>query len=72
MMATAHTSSRWSSSTRSRGSMMSAMAALSPTLMWLSVFASHSDSSEAAAFGPLMPKLPVTSSSSTLAKQWTS
>ncbi|WVZ61812.1 hypothetical protein U9M48_011627 [Paspalum notatum var. saurae] len=74
MTATAHTSSRWSSSTTSSGSMMLLMLALSPPLMWFSVFVSHSDDSSdaAAAFGPLMPKLPVTSSSRTLPKQRTS
>jgi hypothetical protein len=50
--------------------MMSVMLVRSPLSMWLNVFQSHS--SEAALFHLLMPKLPVTSSSSTLPKQRTS
>jgi hypothetical protein len=38
MMATAHTSSRWFSSSKSGGSMMSAMLVWSPPLMWFNMF----------------------------------
>jgi hypothetical protein len=50
--------------------MMPAMLVRSPPLMQFSVFESHS--SEAASFHLLMPKLPVTSSSSTSPKHRTS
>ncbi|BAS86613.1 Os03g0773450 [Oryza sativa Japonica Group] len=69
-METAHTSSRWSSSTTSEGSTMFERPSLSWASIKSSVLANHS--SEPVSFEPLTPKFPVISSSSTFPKQYTS
>lgn len=70
MIAIAHTSSRRSSYMTSDGSMMFVTSSLSYILMYGKVFSSHSFVMESV--DELMPSLPVTSSSRTFPKQYTS
>lgn len=66
---TAQTSSKWSSSTMSDGSIIFVISSLSLMLTYGRIRPSHSFAAASSDFDALMPNLPVTSSSKTFPKQ---